>query len=1201
MSLRLKSLELQGYKTFASKTNFEFPEKITAIVGPNGSGKSNIADSIRWVLGEQSFRLLRGRKTEDMIFSGSEGRSRAGMASSTITFNNEDGWLPIDFSEVSVTRRAYRDGQNDYLLNGQRVRLRDLQELFSQSGLGDRTYTLIGQGLVDSALSARPEERRKFFEEAAGIGLYRSRREDSMNRLDQTRHNLERVNDILSELEPRLRSLERQTRRFREYKSLQTDLQALLRVWYGFHWNNVQHQIAKSRQVLQERETHLNEVKLKYEELDNSVQQVRILLSEKREELNALHSQSSEKHLELEKTIRDLAVLDERKRVLQEHGYSQNTDLVRLEEEISSREKMLLHLKMEYESLVNKIKDSKISLTQSESDLSERFAQRQSLETELDQKRKLLVACETKMVELNAKHNILVDRVQNLNISLEKLKIESIELDKEILQKEDLRKNANQQVKTAEKELANFQKNMEKSIETKKHLEQKVIARRNILNQLNGSLVKLNAELETVIAADENLTGFNAGAKSLISANRKGEFSGKFKPLNEVLIVPERYETAIGAALGEYIDSIFIIGDSNPVEAIQYLSGGSRGRAILMPLTRMKSKSVNKINQAPLVIGEAIDLVEYDQSFHNGLIHLLNNTLIVENYEDALKIVDQLSSDQRVVTLNGEVFLGNGAIFIGKEPRSTMIARPRQKLELEKNIAETRAKIDELTNELNQLETDQEKREQDHRSLEEKENQLRADYLQIQKTLNETTLDFEKVNQRKQWIENQLQSSLENIKENEESINAIKINISETEKEILDYQSLTKSLKIRLAQLPVEELQSNLSHWKTNVAVEERAGSEALRRVQETERIIENDRNRFSMIRERIEGLQSSLVEIEQEHLMKQEKEKAFQTEIKLIREQTTPAEEDLKLLTAKLDSLQDEFSVVQQMYSTSDRYVTQAQLENSRNHDLLDNLRRRVEEDFGLVNFEYSNSISGPNPLPLDGFVEQLPVISEIDDDLEENIIHRRAQIRRIGPINPEAQEEYISVKERYEFLSSQMEDLRKADQDLRHVIAELDELMQLEFKKTFEAVAEEFKILFTRLFGGGSAKLYLSDEENINNTGVEIETRLPGRREQGLSLLSGGERSLTAVALIFALLRVSPPPFCVLDEVDAQLDEANVGRFCELLRELGKTIQFIVITHNRNTVQAADVIYGITMGRDSASQMISLKLDEVDEKLVG
>jgi chromosome segregation protein len=342
------------------------------------------------------------------------------------------------------------------------------------------------------------------------------------------------------------------------------------------------------------------------------------------------------------------------------------------------------------------------------------------------------------------------------------------------------------------------------------------------------------------------------------------------------------------------------------------------------------------------------------------------------------------------------------------------------------------------------------------------------------------------------------------------------------------------------------------------------------------------------------------LVEIEDEKALKRAQEEKLQQIIEKVREKIIPADSELKNLEKKYEKLLDELSNAQQTVTTAERYVTQGQLDYSRNKDVLDNLRRRIEEDFGLVSFEYSSTISGPTPLPFDGLVEQLPIVNEIEPNLEDNINRQRAQMRRIGPINPEADEEYQSVKERYEFLSTQVEDLKKADHDLRQVIAELDELMQREFRKTFDAVAAEFTDLFTRLFGGGSAKLYLTDEENFNNTGIEIEARLPGRREQGLSLLSGGERSLTAVALIFALLHVSPTPFCVLDEVDAALDESNVGRFCDLLEELSEKIQFIVITHNRNTVQSADVIYGITMGRDSASQMISLKLDEVSEELV-
>lgn len=1200
MNSRLKSLELHGYKTFASKTNFEFPGKITAIVGPNGSGKSNIADAIRWVLGEQSYRLLRGRKTEDMIFGGSDGRSRAGMASSTITFNNEDGWLPIDFTEVSVTRRAYRDGQNDYLLNGQKIRLRDIQELLAQSGLAERTYTLIGQGLVDSALSIRPDERRKFFEEAAGIGLYRSRREDSLNRLDQTRRNLERVTDILSELEPRLRSLERQTRRFVEYKTLQADLQVLLRTWYGFHWNNAQKDLSQSKLVLQERESHLNNVKNNYEKIEKQLTDIRNQISTKRSVLNELHSQSSTQHLELEKIIRDLAVMEERQRSLNDQEYNQNYDLVRLEEEIKSKETNLENLESEYQKLSQEVTEAKINLEHAQKSLNERFGVRGHLDGELQKARKTLLEKETRAVEAKAKLNELNERIRTIKLSLEKIRQEELEIQKDYVEKENELDKSQKLLLDSEK-LNEITKKKSLDSETKKReLNKRIQEKRNLLNKIQSEVIKLSAQYEALIQAEKTLSGFNQGAKNLMNAHRSGKFSGLYKPLSEVLNVPKEYEVAIAAALGEYLDSIVLMDKSDPTYAIQYLAKGDQGRAILLPIQWLKK---NEIIQAPSIsgfIGKANELVKFDQDYLPIVQNLLGNTVLVDNQENAIKAMEKLSSQARIVTLNGEVFQGNGIVFAGKETRSSLIARPRQKLELTSLIDETQGKFATLDAEIIELESKLEKLDQEHNKIMQEDQKGNLTFQQNQKLVNQRNLDFEKLRQRKQWVDNQINTLEQQLLSSQESESTTKDLLSQIADQIDKQRKEVEVLRSKLNKMPIDDFQSSVGHWKTNLAVVERASNEAYKRLQENR--INNDQNkqRYKSINRRIEDFKNTLLEIDDERASKKAKEAEFKEEIEKIRENILPAESELKILEKSFDKLQQEISNAQQAVTIGERYVTQGQLDYSRNKDVLENISRRIDDDFGLVSFEYSSSISGPNPLPFDGLVEQLPIVTEIDPSLEENINRQRAQMRRIGPINPEAQEEFHSVKERYEFLSAQVEDLRKADQDLRQVIAELDELMQREFKKTFDAVALEFKDLFSQLFGGGSAKLYLTDEENFNNTGIEIEARLPGRREQGLSLLSGGERSLTAVALIFALLRVSPPPFCVLDEVDAALDESNVGRFCELLSELGKTIQFIVITHNRNTVQAADVIYGITMGRDSSSQMISLRLDEVSDDLV-
>jgi len=1200
MISRLKTLELHGYKTFASKINFEFPGKITAIVGPNGSGKSNIADAIRWVLGEQSFRLLRGRKTEDMIFAGSEGRSRAGMASSTITFNNEDGWLPIDFSEVSVTRRAYRDGQNEYLLNGQRIRLKDIQELFAQSGLAERTYTLIGQGLVDSALSIRPDERRKFFEEAAGIGLYRSRREDSLNRLDQTRHNLERVSDILSELEPRLRSLERQTRRFLEYKTLQADLQVLLRIWYGFHWNNAQQDLSQSKKVLQERELHLRSAKNNYEKIDNQLTEIRHQLTQKRNQLNELHTQSSQQHLELEKIIRVLAVLDERQRLLHDQEYNQNFDMVRLEEEIKSKESYLENLKDEFQKLSQEVQEAKTNLNDAQKVLNERFSLRGQIENELQGKRRLRVETETKIVEAKAKLNELNDRLSNLKISQEKLKQEASDLQVDVTEKENNLKSAQQLFSDSEKAIETLKKKIVDLEVKKKEIDKKLQEKRSIANKTQAEKIKLGAQYEALDQAEKTLSGFNQGAKNLMLAHKSGKISGNYKPLGEIFTVPKEFEIAIAAALGEYLDSIVLINESNPAFAIQYLANGDQGRAILLPLQWIKSVENFKLEKTPGNLGRASDLVNCDKQYSAILISLLGNTFVLDSTENALKIINQLPPQAKVVTISGEVFQGNGVIFAGKETRSAIIARPRQKQELLTMMNETQNQLSDLENDISKLDKEYLVITQNLNEIQIEERNLSQELQKKQKNTNEYNLAFEKIKQRMQWVDSQVITVEDQIIKSQNIIRMTTETVFEKEK-LLDQQNKDINvLRDKLSALPIDEYQSSVGHWKTNVAVVERAMNEAQKRLSENQNNIEQNRQRYKAINRRIEDYKSALLEIDDEKAINKALESDLKAEIERIREFILPAEDELRILEKSFDKLQDDLSVSQQTVATAERYVTQGQLDYSRNKDVVENLRHRIEEDFGLVSFEYSSSISGPNPLPFDGLVEQLPIVTEIESNLEENINRQRAQMRRIGPINPEAEEEYHSVKERFEFLSTQIDDLKKADQDLRQVIAELDDLMQREFRKTFDAVAIEFKDLFTRLFGGGSAKLYLTDEENFNNTGIEIEARLPGRREQGLSLLSGGERSLTAVALIFALLRVSPTPFCVLDEVDAALDEANVGRFCELLNELSQKIQFIVITHNRNTVQAADVIYGITMGRDSSSQMISLRLDEVSDDLV-
>lgn len=1200
MTLRLKALELHGYKTFASRTLFEFPGDITAVVGPNGSGKSNIADSIRWVLGEQSYSLLRGRKTEDMIFAGSELRPRAGMASATITFHNEDGWLPIDFNEVSITRRAYRDGQNEYLLNGQRVRLKEISELLGRSGLAERTYTIIGQGLVDAALSLKPEERRRFFEEAAGIGLYRSRREEALNRLDTTHRNLERVLDILSELEPRLGSLEKQARRAMEYDHIRADLRLLLRDWYGYQWHRTQQEVVHHHEVVRAQESRLERARERQAEVEVQLDDLRGKLHALRADLNVWHGSAAAVHTEWEKVSRSLAVMEERQRALLSQQQNLQKDLSRVEEEQKARQQRLQDLEAERDRLQVELDDAEAQVQEARKNLEKRLAERGRIEQAIRDTRRLLVQCETDQVQRKAHQSELLGRVDTLRKNQQSL-AKTLDNEKQLLQQlqarlekqAELKEQAEEQQKKAEEALREHRKALAE-LETQRKQAQDERSR------LEGERAKRNAQLEVLEQAERSLSGLANGAKFLLQEAQQGRLKGRYQPLGAHLVVPAEYETAVAAALGEYLDAVVLEGGTDPEDALLMLSRSDKGRAVLLPVDWTR---VPEVLNAPLdtgCIGVASQLVQAPDNLRNILCLLLGQVLIARDRSAARQLATGLPASACVVTLQGEVFHGSGIVAAGPEKRAGTIGRPRRIQELQSELEEAEALVNSVQQRLREVETETNRKRAQESELDKAARQAGQGFNQANQAHQRALLEVEQVRQRHEFQARQLTSLDGQIQQAEQELRKEQAEIEKNSQKISELNDQIREHNRKLASLPAEELQTQLVHWNTSVAVTNRAVKDAERRLTEHHESVAAGARQMDLFKQRLQETAAGLENLGQEKTLLHDQESVLGGRIEELRQQIEPAEAQLQAVENEYGEHQEVLSAAQQAVSIADRHSTQAHLELTRAREATDSLRRRIEEDFGLVAFEYRQEISGPTPLPLDGMVEQLPSLTEIPADLEDNINRARAQLRRMGPINPDVQNEYKEVKERFDFLTQQVADLRKADTDLREVIAELDELMRREFRKTFDAVAAEFKGMFTRLFGGGSARLILSDADNPTEAGIDIEARLPGRREQGLSLLSGGERSLTAVALIFSLLKVSPTPFCVMDEVDAMLDEANVGRFRDLLQELSDKTQFILVTHNRNTVQAANVIYGVTMGRDSASQVISLRLDEVNDELV-
>ncbi len=1198
MPLRLKSLELHGYKTFATRTTFEFASGITAIVGPNGSGKSNIADALRWVLGEQSYSLLRGKKTEDMIFSGSEHRARAGMASAEIVFDNTAGWLPVDFAEVAVTRRAYRDGHNEYLLNGQQVRLRDMNELLAASGLSERTYTILGQGLVDASLALKADERRRLFEEAAGVGLYRVRREEALKRLEATERNLERVQDIMAEVGPRIKSLERQAKRANEYGSAQADLQAVLREWYGYHWHSAQEELEKQGQTLAAEEQRVSEARETHAKAQSEYAQFRDRLNVLRAKLTAWQRQSADLHTRRESVSLDLAVLDERRRSLNALQTSLQGERAAAASDSELARARFAELEQEAGRLEGELEEARGKLQQAQKTLEERQAERNAAEQQVQAARATMDALQTQKAETQARHDQLSARLESLRQKFEagRSTIDSVEA--ELKKAEAAHEQAAQARRQCESRAEQAAASLDENQRNLRRLEEQraKLAEEHAATQARQS--RLQAQLQVLQEAEESLAGYAEGARFLLDAARQSRLQSN-GALSAALDVPPELEAAIGAALGDIVDAV-LLQDDQVEEALRLLESEQAGRAALLPLDGHVRQPFDLPSDEE-VLGSAASLVKASPELQRAVDLVLGDTLIVRTRSGARRLLSSIPAQARIVTLRGEVFRGDGVIIAGRAAASSTLSRPRQKRELTESLAEVAARLQELetgieatSHELQSVQSEAAAREQQLRDA-------RGAASEATAAEQKAALDLENVRRQFDWRKSQraeLHREMSDVEEEREKLDAA---VKEGAEKALRAQEEIHSASGRLAALSLEEGQESVAHWNTRMAVVQEALNSVQARKSERQQTVERFTSQMQDSQLRLAETEASLQRLDEEQASLRERQEALQQQINDLRVQIEPTEADLERAEQEENRLQQVEAEAQEALSNAERAASQVQIELVRRQEALDSLRDKLVDDFTLVSAETATDLENPVAPDLEALVAELPVIQELPEDLETRLTHSRNRLRRLGPVNPEAKAEYEAESQRYEFMTGQIQDLRAAETDLRRVIDELDELTRQEFSRTFEAVDKQFRAIFTRLFGGGTASLSLTDPDNLVETGIEIDARLPGRRTQGLSLLSGGERSLTAIALVFALLKVSPTPVCVMDEVDAMLDEANVGRFRGLLSDLSKETQFIVITHNRNTVQAADVIYGITMGRDSTSQIISLRLDQVSEELLG
>jgi chromosome segregation protein len=1203
--MRLKQVELHGYKTFAAKTEFLFEDGITAIVGPNGSGKSNIADAIRWVLGEQSYRILRAKRTEDMIFSGSEHRARQGMARVTMTLDNSSGWLPIEFSEVTVERRAYRSGENEYYLNGNRVRLRDIAELLSQSGLGQRTYTVIGQGLVDRALSLGPTERRALFEEAAGIAVYQDKRADALRKLDRTQQNIVRVNDIINEIGPRLRHLERQAKRTQEQKKIAARLEALLRTWYGYRWRERTQALRLARSVARHRQKSMQALQSDMDTVGQEMAKLRMRQETLRTSLSQWHRESSALHAEAEIQQREMAVFEERRRLLRAQREELLTELGPLKTDRQEQAARVEATQSELARVQDEVVARQSAVTAAHSRLESLQTERQNLLSALTAAQDRAFSLATHLADRDNRRAQIEERLAEITHERASHNKKLAQLQADLAAAETAQVGLQEGLDRLKAESASLQA---RRTDQDARLVQLEARRQDLETQLataHHEKTKLQDRYALLTRMREGGEGFYAGVRAVLHAARpegKTALKGIIGVVTRLIDVPAGLERAVEAALDTRLQNIVVETWDDAVAAIEHLKKVQSGRATFLPLDTLRPLqplSTSVVTEVKGVVGLASELVAFEERLRPVVELALGQTLVVEDIQIARRAFAQLAGRFQIVTCAGEVLRSDGAVTGGihrASRNSGLLAHEREWRDLPAQLSTLAEQIETLAQDL--AATEEEKRSFEVRlsEMQAQAEQLAARWATLAESLAERDREADRLTQEIEWLQGLIQQATaeaEALQTRDRHLDAERKAISQEQTKV---QEQVVALQEKLKVLSADDLLADVNRLQTALAVAEQtqAGQEAI--LNSHRATLEQLDAQLTARQSRAEALARKADEVSAHLADLAERHEAVSKDLVEVQAHIVPAEEEVASLEARQAELDDQEVDLRQRLRRYEARHNQALLEVTRREEEMAALKHQIEDELGLVEVEIAEGLQSQPPLPLRPIVSTLPAIEELPEGLEEEMRHLRAQMRRLGAVNPNAPAEYEEQLERHTFLVSQAEDLQQAAAQLREVITELDALMEKAFCETFDAVAKAFTGYFTQLFGGGTARLVLTDPEAVMESGVEVIARPPGRRTQGLALLSGGERALTATALVFAFLKVNPPPFSVLDEVDAMLDEANVGRFVELLREQSQLNQFIVITHNRVTMKAANTLYGVTISDDSVSRVYSKKLEDDD-----
>ena len=1179
----LKRLEMQGFKSFADKTILEFMPGITTVIGPNGSGKSNISDAIRWVLGEQSMKSLRGAKSEDVIFAGTQNRKSLGFAEASLVFDNSDSKLPVEYSEVVITRKLYRSGESGYYINKVPCRLKDVLELFMDTGIGKDGYSIIGQGKIDEILSNKSEDRRHIFEEAAGVVKYRVRKAEAEKKLEHTKLNLLRINDILTEIEANIEPLKLQSEKAKKFLDLREELKG---IEVGLFIYNINSYKEKLEKVVEDEEILQNDNKQatsKLEEITNLKESLKQEIDSITNEIESMQNIGFESEKQIEKINSEINVSKER--------ISNNkTNFTRFDneiEEIKNRNKELeeeKNAKLEKKTNLfsNKEKFQK-ELQEKEKELEDLTKKLSSKELEIEEKKKQVETNTDLKYEKTAEISTIEANLENIEKRKKQLGSEmdlSIsELDSTRLTKSDLEKS----FYDIENKRNEAQKQLDNIVERKDEAESKIKKFDEQINALASEYRIKESRLKFLQETEREKEGYIKSVKALLLGCDRDENlkRGSHGVLANIIKAPKEYETAIEMALGAAAQNIVTDTETDAKKMVEYLRNNNLGRASFLPITSVKGKKLDKYNSKGVsgIAGVASDLVKFDKKYEQIVLNLLGRTVIVDDMDSAIKLSKQNNYSFRIVTLKGDLINPSGAITGGSVAPKTVniIGRAREIEELKKELEKLKNNIDKLEKQKEEYVSSSEDVLEEINALEKNLQDIDIVYatdkqkiLAVEENISKLEARLEKLKTEKVELENQKQENIQNKEKEENSIKQIIEENAKLTEVIEQFANLNKD-----NQRYIDDLNMDVTNLKISVSSFDESEASIDEMVERINQDITNNNNS-------IENKLKQKKEIDKENLELEEKISSLKEQIESIN--LSVSNSSLKVTQLKQKRTEQNESLTKQ----ESEFTSQIEILDGLKEQLLkiDMKKTKLEQDIeSVVSKLWEEYELTPNNVT--NYTKPDNV-----SETTKRVNSLRNKIKDLGSINIDSIEEYNNTKQRYDFMCEQRLDLEDGITKLKKVISDMTNTMKEQFAKQFKVINANFGEVFKELFGGGKAELILTDEENILECGIDINVQPPGKKLQNMTLLSGGEKAFTAIALLFAILKINPSPFCVLDEIEAALDDVNVYRYAEYLKKYTQHTQFLVITHRKGTMEAADTVYGITMEENGISKLLSMKL---------